>query len=331
MNFFQNFDWSTKSIAKVIGVALLGFIGLAVVAMLVSFSIRTIVEPFAGPRYGGDYAKTSLLDNGIGIPPPLPPFPGGAIDQNAEDYEVQDYSVNYRPNDKTEICTTIAALKSREDVIFENANESNRSCNYTFKVLKEKAAAILTLLEEFNPENTNSNVYTIQRTIEGLTDELDILNQKLTGIETTLAEAQTSYDELTKLATRKQDIESLTKLIELKLNTIERLANERRQIAAQIESYERNKTQQLERIKYTQFSVSVYENRLIDWQQIADSWKSEIQSFFTSINDFFQGVTLLLVIYTLRAVQAIVYIVLAVILLKAVWLMARKVWRYRRD
>ncbi len=329
MNFFQDFDWSAKSIAKVIGAVLLGFVGLAVVAMLVSFSIRTIVEPFNSPRYGGGFAESSVqFDKGIGIPPP---FPDGAVDQDAEQYEVQDYSVSYSPNDKTEICTTVAALKSREDVIFENASESDRNCNYTFKVLKEKAAEILALLEEFDPENVNSNVYTIQRTIEGLTDELDILNKKLVGIEGTLTEAQTSYDELTKLATRKQDVESLTRLIELKLNTIERLANERRDIAAQIESYERSKAEQLERIKYTNFSVSVYEDRLIDWKQIGDSWRYEIQYFFTSINEVVQGVTVQLATFVLRAVQAIVYIILAVVLLKLVWLMARKVWRYRRD
>lgn len=336
MTFLQNFDWSGKSILKALGILLAGAVTVSIAVALISFAVRTVFDfdsydrSYKGGYGGGGFAESTanfvFEPRSIGIP--MPPR-DGYVDEQAEEYEVQDYNVSYRTHDKTRVCTAIAGLKPREDIIFERANESDRNCDYSFKVPKEKAEEILTLLEELDPEYLNASTYTIQRAVEGLTDELSILQNKLTEIEMVLAEAQQSYSELTKLATRKQDVESLTKLIELKLNTIERLSNERRSINEQIERLAKQKNEQLERIKYVNFSVSVYEDPFVDWKRIGDSWKNEIQYFVTNFNDMLQSVTVGLVTFALRAVQGLVYLFLGLLLLKFAWLIGKRVWRGR--
>ena len=138
----------------------------------------------------------------------------------AEDYEVHSYRANYKTVDKTEICGRVIALKSRREIVFESSNESDRSCNYRFTVENKFVPEVLEILKNLKPEDLSSSIYTIQRSVEGTTDRLKILEQKLVQTEKTLAEAQTAYEELMGLATRSRDVENLTQLITLKIDAI---------------------------------------------------------------------------------------------------------------
>jgi hypothetical protein len=339
MNLFKNFDWSAKSIAKAAGVILIGFVALALAVSLISFSIRTIFQPYSdgydyGGMGGGGYAEMAYdksMTNQLGIIPPEPGPDGEFVDTDAESFEVRDYSVNYQPNSKDKICSTVSALKTDAEIIFENASESDRSCNYRFKVLRAREAEILALLAELDPEDINNNVYTIQRTIQDNESRVEILKKQLAEKEAALNEAQSSYTELQQLATRKQDIENLTKLIDLKINTIDRLAQERIQINQQLDQMASEQARQLERLKYTTFSVSVYEDRIVDFEQIVESWKIELKIFVQTINEVIQAVSITLATYALRAVEALIYLLLAVIFLRVVWALGRRVWYFKRD
>jgi len=339
MNPFQNFDWSLKSIGKVAGAILLGFVGLSLVAMLISFSIRTVIEPLANNQYRGGYGGSnadsmmmedaSFATNKMGIIPPIPRDEG--VDEHAEDFEVRDYSVNYRPTDKVEICDGIAALKTNAEIIFENANESESGCNYTFKVLREREGEILALLKKYDPKDVNINVYTIQRTIQDNESRVDILRQQLTEKEAALNEAQASYTELQVLATRQRDVENLTKLIDLKINTIDRLAQEKISLNQQLDQMASEQARQLERIKYTSFNVSIWEDKILNLREITDSWKQELQRTVSSINDVVQKLTIGLIPVILSVMLAVVYFLIAVIVLRGVWGMAKRIWNWKRD
>ncbi len=50
-NLFHNFDWSFKSIAKVLGVFVLGVFTLAIVISVLAFAFRMIASPFIA-NYG---------------------------------------------------------------------------------------------------------------------------------------------------------------------------------------------------------------------------------------------------------------------------------------
>ncbi|MFA5352476.1 MAG: hypothetical protein WC304_04350, partial [Candidatus Gracilibacteria bacterium] len=148
--------------------------------------------------------------------------------------------------------------------------------------------------------------------------------------EATLNNAQTSYEELFQLATKKGDIESLTKLIDLKINMIERLAQEKLSISAEMESVERNRADLLEKLDYNEFRVYVSEERLIDWKNMGDNWKMEIQNFVNNLNSLTQWVSVKFISYTLNSFVALAYLGVGFIFLKGAWILGKKVWFYKR-
>ncbi|MFA6457981.1 MAG: hypothetical protein WCV72_01145 [Patescibacteria group bacterium] len=336
---FQNFDWSLKSIAKIFVAFLIGIVALALVAGIISFAFQTIVSPFTGSNYDRGYAETAMMDasysKGMGlsssnIMPPIPSPEGGVVDATAEDYEVKTYSANYQPNDKTKICATIIGLKSDPEIVFSNSNEDEQSCSFTFEIPNARAEEIVTLLKNLNPENLSANIYTIQKAVEGTSDQLAILTQKLEQTEATLTEAQASYADLMKLATSSRDITNLTQLITLKISAIEQLAQTKISINQEIEQVQRSRADLLRQIANTTFNVSVYEQKFIDWKQIGDSWKQAIRDFVSSVTDLTQFVSIRLVSFTLYAAAAIAYLAIVFAFLKVLWLLGKKVWKFER-
>jgi len=336
MNIFQNFDWSLKSIAKILGSAFLGIVVLVFVVSLISFALRTIFN--TGDNYSESYPQAMnaeksafvsrsdfAVGQGGGIVPPIEN--DQIVDQNAENFEIEDYNLDYETRKKDELCSEILKLKKRPEIIFESSTEEKSSCSYSFKVKKENATEILELLKTFDPKNIRTNIYTIQKTIEGLSDQLTIFKKKLSAIEETLADAQKSYDELTKLATKKQDVESLTKLIDLKLNTIDRLFKERSGINEQIDNITKNRTEQLDRLKYTNFTIYVREYLFVDWESIKDEWKFQIKELVTNFNDVIQGISIKLLSYILRVFEGIIYLFISLLIMKFVWFFGKRVWK----
>ncbi|MFH1546046.1 MAG: hypothetical protein ABIE14_01565 [Patescibacteria group bacterium] len=333
-NPFTHFDWSFRSVGKVFGFFILGVVGLAIVAGILSFSLRTIVSPFTGnDSYGGGgmlmnesvSSKSFSLSSSRNI---IPPIPGSEIvDPTAEDYEVHEYSASYRTRDKTEICATILNLKKDREIVFESANESERSCSYSFEAPNERAEEILAILEDLDPEDLNASIYTIQRAVEGTSDQLATLTQKLAQTEATLSEAQIAYEELMELATRSRDVENLTQLITLKIDAIEQLAQKRISINQEIESVQRNRAEQLRRIANTTFRVNVYEERFVDWQQIGNDWKQEIRNFVANLNSLTQFVSVKLVSFALYAAASLLYLAITFGFLKLIWIVGKRVWK----
>lgn len=336
MNFFTSFDWSAKSLAKVFALFIAGVAVLAVVVALVAFAISLVTGSFSAPTMmnrgfsggapeaammarDGMYAKTS---SNI-----LPPAPGqDTVSEDAESYEITDYSLSYRPHSKAHTCDTITALKSREEIVFEESRSDERSCYFRFRVKTKSVDEVLTILQDLNPDDTSKSVYSIQKTVEGLTDELKIQEEKLTQTEIALTDAQKSYDELTKLATHKNDVESLTKLIDLKLNTINRLSQEKLAISQAIDQVQKNRADQLLRLEYTNFNINVSENRLADWKNLTDSWTAAVQQFVTDSNTLLQDLTVGLVTWIFRAGLGFVYLMIAIGLARLAWIVGRRVW-----
>ena len=338
MSFFKNFDWSLKSIAKLVGLVLLGVVVLTIVIALISFSFRTIFQAtsFEKPYYdygrGGAMvemaAEPMMLKSGIGIPPM--PEPGFSTGDDAEEYEVKTYSATIKTRRLEKTCKVVADLKVREDVIFENANQNDDSCYFSFKVKKESAEEILAVIEKLKPEDLNENIRTIKGTIEFYDKQLDILEKKLESVEDTLDKAQKSYDEVATLATRKQDVESLAMIIDNKLKLIEKLTNERMNIKQQIDRYNQNKAEQLERLNYSFFNINIYKDLIFDWKDIKESWKYELKAFVRNFNEVIQGISVNLVTYMIRFVQVAIYFFISVFLLKFAWVATKRIWKGKR-
>ncbi|MBU1445963.1 hypothetical protein KKD70_01730 [Patescibacteria group bacterium] len=246
---------------------------------------------------------------------------------DAEDFEVTQYNASIETRHLEETCAKITELKPLDYVIFENSNEYDHGCNYTFKVNRDKAAEILAVIQELDPKDLSEYTQTIKRRVENLISEVEILENKMAVIDSTLAEAISAYDEITTLATRVQDVESLTKIITSKLQIIERLTQERINISERLDRLAKSKADQLDRLEYTYFNVSIYENKFVDGEELKDSWKSAIKAFVRDINVLAQDITINLAFLLLLAIQYSLYAVILLLLAKYGWKVGKSIWK----
>ncbi len=278
--------------------------------------------------YGGEASMPGLSVRNIAPSPITPPYPGGGtVGADAEAYEVTDYSATIETRDLDKTCDSVAALKEADYVIFEYANTYDKGCGYTFKVQHDHVQEILDVIKAMNPKTLAENTYTIKRTVEDFTSQLDILNKKRASIDETLQAALTAYDEVTKLAIQTQNADSLANIINSKLNIIERLTQERININAQIEQLSRAKAEQLDKLEYTYFRVTVYENKFVDGKALKDSWKAAVKQFVADVNRIVQDMSINLLVVVLTVLQYALYFFIVLVVVKYGWKFARKIWR----
>ncbi len=347
MKFLKNFDWSFKSIMKVVGVLIAGMIALVIAISLIGFAVSTLFSTrdnyeshrgFSGGGFDGAMAEmafdeeasffsksVSNLQAGSSIPlPPENEFSNGL---DAEDFEVKNYNGTIRTRELDRTCDLIAAEKGKDYVIFESSNKNKENCYYRFKAKKENEKEIIDLIERLKPESFNANITSIKKSIENTESELDILSKKLASIEETLEDAQLSYDSISEIATRQQDAETLAKIIDSKLKLINQLSRERLSIKSQIERYNKSKAEQLDRLNFTFFNVNVYKDVLFDWKDIKESWKFEVRMLTNNINETLQAISLGLVSHLFKLALALVYLFGSLFLLKFVWKGVKRVWK----
>ncbi|MBI2637157.1 MAG: hypothetical protein HYW81_03110, partial [Parcubacteria group bacterium] len=319
-----------STIFKVAGLALVLLILLALMFRVVGSSFTALnrgvapQEAYYG-KGGIDYDSAATKEQSL-LSPILPPQPGAPSGDDAEAYEVTDYYATVQTRKLDETCSAVSNLKAFEYVIFENSNEYDQGCSYSFKVKNDHVDEILGIIDDLNPENLTQNTYTIKRKIDDYTSEVEVLEKKRASIDETLANAVTAYDEVTALATAARDVESLAKIIDSKINLIEKLTQERISINEQLDRLERAKAEQLDRLAYTFFNVSIYESKYVDGKEIKDSWKAAVQQFVRDLNDILQDVTINLVNIGLRVAQFVIYFFILLLAAKYGWRAAKYLW-----
>lgn len=328
--------WTPANIFKATGLVLLALLVVSFLFQIVGSGFNTARDkslgvdtqgstpPYApGADYYGEEDGVRLSLNNIGIPP----RPGGTVGDDAEEFETTEYNVSIETRDKDDVCAQITGLKKFEHVVFERVNEHDQGCNYTFKVDIDRVDEVLAFLEEFDPKDLSETTYTIKRQIEDFTSETEILERKLESINETLENAIEAYDEITTLATRTQNAEALAKIINSKINIIERLTQERINVTAQLERLERGKQEQLDRLEYTYFYVNVYENKFVDGENIKESWKAAIKQAVRNINETLQGVTVNLLSLLFLLLQYILYFFILLFVVKYLVKATKHIWK----
>lgn len=256
---------------------------------------------------------------------PIPPQGGAGSDLEA--YEVTTHSAYIETGDLKRTCASIADLKSRDYVIFESANTYDRGCSFVFKVERERAEEILTAIKSYDPKEISANTQTIKRIVDDFTSETEILEKKKETIEKTLLDATRAYEEITALAARAQDVETLAKIIDSKIRIIERLTQEQINVNEQLDRLSRAKADQLDRLDYTYFSVSVVENKFVDGENLKDSWKAAVKQFVRDINQIAQEISIGLVALLFVVLQYGLYLVLLLVVAKYGWKFAQYLWK----
>lgn len=338
MDFLNRFNLTPGNVIKLIVLVVIALFVLAFAFQFLNTASRELgitqnttgmskSYPGIAPSYDMDDAVESEMSLSLRNIAPSPiPGDGYVPGADAEEFEITDYHATIETQNAMTSCGALKDLKAHEYVIFEHANEANDGCSYTFKVENEKVSSVLEVIEELNPRELTENTRTIKRVVEDYTSELEILQNKLISIETTLADAVAAYDDITAVAASTRDAESLAKIIDSKIQIIERLTERRIQVAAQIERIERSKAEQLDRLNFTQFYVNVYENKYIDGEAFVDSWKQAVREFVQNTNTVLQGVTIGFVGLLLYVFQFALYFLLLLFIVKFGWKITKSIW-----
>lgn len=343
MDFFSKLGLSRPPrIFKIVGFGTLAVIAFVFTLSLVGSTLRSVMPqdlssymPGLQMEYGGDasydyaardgsYGKEMMSTRNVSMP--VPPTIGGTTGNNAEEFEVTDYNATIETGDREGTCAAVAALKESSFVIFESANESDTTCSYTFKVAHDRVPEILMIITQLNPKDLLENTYTIKRQIDDFTSEEEVLKNKKTSIEQTLRSALAAYQEITDLATRTQDTETLAKIIDSRIQVIERLTTESIAVNEQLDRLSRAKADQLDRLEYTYFNVYVYERTYIDTEQLGDSWRAAIQKFVTDVNRSFQDATIGLITFLFALVPFLMYFFVLLLIAKYGWRFVKGIW-----
>ncbi len=346
MDFIKKLNLKPLNVLKVAGLGVVGLFIITLIFSLFGSTFRNFSNNISGgvtqvspsynydgydeaytreesaKSYGGGASSLSIRN----ISPIMPPSPGGTTGSDAEQFEVTDYNASIETRNLEETCKAITDLKIRTYVIFESANAYDRGCSFSFKVKHDRVAEILAIVKELDPKELSENTYTIKRQIEDFTSETEILEKKRDSIEATLESAIRAYDEITRVATRAQDAASLAKIIESKIQIIERLSQERININEQLDRLSRAKAEQLDRLEYTYFNISVYENKYFDGENLADSWKASIKDFVRTMNQVAQDISINLVAFLFLAAQYVLYFFILVLTAKYGWRLVKRVW-----
>lgn len=343
MKFPENFNFKFSNVLKLAGLAIVVIVVLALAIKLVTYSINPIRSGLSGsmglssPSSAGIslgkassnsyYAEDASLSVRNVTDNILPAPDYNTSGDDAEDYEVKNYNARIETRNLEDTCGKVTELKAREDVIFENASTYEKSCNYTFKVKTDSVEEILGILKGLNPKELNENVYTIKNVVNDYTSEVEILEKKLTSIDSTLNNAIKAYDEITDVAKKTQDANALARIIDSKIQIIEKLTQEKINITSSLDRLARSKANELDRLDYTYFNVNVYENKFVDGENLKDSWKQAVKNFVREANGVIQDVSVNLVLVVLVVLQYVLYFFILLFVVKYVWKAAKYIWK----
>ena len=342
MDFIKNFTFTPLNVLKaVVAIIVSLFIIIFIYNLLGissgNFQVNRVANyptmsvgsmPMDGVAY--DYSNESAYQKSspsLSIRNIAPTSYDGGAGSGAEDFEVTDYNANIETRNKSRDCQEILKLKSLEYVVFENNTEAETYCNFVFKFKHKNVSEIIAVIKGLNPRDFSENTYTIKKQIDDFTSEIEILKKKIDSINTTMESALRAYDEITKLATRSNDASSLAKIIEGKIQIIQRLTDEGINANAQLERLSRAKSEQLDKIDYTYFRVNIHENKYIDWKNIRDSWKSTIRNFFFRINNIIQNSTVSVVVFVFSLIPYLIYLSILLFVGKYFWRFAKHIWQ----
>ncbi len=338
MEFPKNLDLKPMNILKFAGLALVAIILIAVAFRLLGSSFTSLSNmpsnnkmmsqtAFDSDMSYGESDSMGLSARNVASSYKSPMGGGTTVGNNSEEFEVTEYNANIETRHLDDNCAKISDLKSRTDVIFENANKYEKSCNYSFKVESGSVEEILGVLKALDPKELNERTYTIKRLIDDYTSETEILEKKMISIEETLDNAVNAYDSIAALAEETRDAESLAKIIDSKIRIIERLTQERINVNAQLERLNRSKAEQLDRLEYTYFNVYILEDKFIDGENLKDSWKTSVKLFVRDINKIAQDITINLISLLFLILQYVIYFFIILIVAKYGWKFSKSIWK----
>ncbi len=347
-NLIKNFDWSIRSIAKIAGLVSGGIIAFAIAIAVLGVAWRSA---FGGDynRHGGIFAEPMMamqglagdLDEFVGYGGGMiesisarsmkmspPAILSSTVNEDTEKYEKVSYNASIERYKIESVCDKVEALKPLDYVVFKSASRNNKYCSYRFGVESDREEDVADIVRGLSPKNFDVNIDTREPAVSGNAFESEILEKRLESIQSSLAQAERAYDSAITLATSKGNVEGLSTLITGKLNLVERLSNQRRQVAQQLARLQRTGQQTVSETEYAHFVVSISKKQIVDMEGIASSWRYNLDKFVSSLNTTLQKLTFGLVSFALSVVQLLAYIFVVFAFARFAWTLAKRLWHW---
>jgi hypothetical protein len=253
--------------------------------------------------------RAKSVSNNIAMDEVMSPVEDGySVGSDSENYETLSYQVNFKKSNIDSVCGNIKSLKNFDYVVFERSRNNETSCSFSFKVKRDKAEEVISYLNSLNPVSLTANTEVVKKQVVEYDSRLQILLKRQDELKKTLDDAIVAYDNLVLLATKVENPDSLTKVINSKLATIEKLTNQRFSLSQQIDTLSRRSAELNDRIEYAYFNVNVTKYRVFNLASIKDSWVNQTRSFVYGVNEMLQSLTLGVLRLFLVLLQSVVYI-----------------------
>jgi len=344
-NPFRDIEWRKLSLLRILLVAAVGLIGLAIIFALLSTVIQltgvskstvsqsgssyvgnSVTMVARAPAVGVDTVMGERVASGVVPMPPLYSDSGGTRLYNEANYEARSYDVRYRVRDLDMLCNQIEQFKPLPHVVFEQQMRNEHTCYYHFKVTQGYASATVSWLLARDPDDLTASTDVVKKQLVRYSSQMDILLQKQEVIEQTLQDTLSAYGELIDLATRANDIESLTKVVDSKLAMVQKLSQQRLTLAQQIGVLTRQQADLQDRVDFVSFAVRVEQYDILDLVSLKNSWMNELRAFVVTINSTLQRFTLHLIENLFALALLLVYAVILLVLVKHGWREVKRFW-----
>jgi hypothetical protein len=261
------------------------------------------------------------------------PYPdsGGTGTYEESEYETRNYSAHIRTHAYDEACAAVESWKPLPYIIFEHANRGDIYCSYRFKAERDSVSTVLAELTKLEPRDITEQTEIVKKQLLEYTSTLDVLQKREALLAKTLDDVSSAYDELVALSKDAQDVETLAKVIDGKLAYIERLSQQRLQVASEIDAIARQKAELSDRVEYVYFDVSIEKLEYVNGDELKDSWTYAVRTFVSDLNQTLQDITfgmLALVLWLVQfLLQGALLFVVVLVVAKYGWRATRHFWQ----
>ncbi|MDD2487589.1 MAG: hypothetical protein PHS92_04420 [Candidatus Gracilibacteria bacterium] len=331
-------DINFKTFFKFAGLGFMGLIFIMFAIGIISFIFNSINLNFGSSRniaqYGGQLKSSEGITMGYDSVSPQS-SDAGLMNSNVgvQNTEIKSYSANIDSANVEKDCNSLVATSRAKNLKIDNIGQSKHSCNLTLRTEKGKEQEFIDILKKFNLTNLNTNISNIAKNYTNISDKIDTLKKRIKEIDTQLEMTKSSYDELWNALKNKgqsaENIDSLNKIIQNKMDFISRFSKEKETLADQISMLEKQKNEYNEQIKYVSFYVYFNEKIIFDMETIKNSWYYDYKEFIATTDETVRNLTVNLGSYLLKTINVTIYIVIGLFFIllggKGIYKMGRRI------
>lgn len=327
-----------STVAKVVSISFGSFIILGV--LFVALMLYNLTQDYAGLS-GGELAMMDSLPQSApatdsqrtpsGVVSESAPHAGEVSTQPSTDtyfqqYETTDYVVSARSRSFPTLCATLKSLRDDQGTDFRSFEQRDNRCRAEFFVQQSEVERILALFEQYPEVLVQTQINSVTTRYTTLTNELSVVQDRLTETEAFIETTRAMYDEVIDVARESNDAAALNRAIDSSIERIDQLRQRQVNLANRVRNLERQQSELAERIDQIRFSVQF--DRVVPLQTgvVERKWQLAWQELKDTFTETSIGLTTGLGIFLLWVIRIGIYIVFVLVLLRLLYSFGRYIW-----